>query len=112
MKIIKTIASVLSLTFFVAASAQQPSQMLDSWSARSPIEKVYLHLDRENYVAGETALFKAYLYSDYLPDTISSVLYVELASSDGMVINRSIVPVLLGSGRGHIDIPDTLAAGS
>ena len=43
--------------------AQKPDELLQKWSEKSPIEKVYLHFDRENYIAGETAWFKAYLYS-------------------------------------------------
>ena len=68
-------------------------------------------MDRETYIAGETAWYKAYLYSDYQPDTISSVLYVELANGNGDIITRSVVPVLFGTASGHVDIPDSLFAG-
>ena len=62
-------------TFFICllSQAQKPEQLLSNWSAKSPIEKVYLHFDRDNYIAGETAWFKAYLYSDYQPDTITTI---------------------------------------
>ena len=34
--------------------AQKPEQLLQQWSEKSPIEKAYLHFDRDNYLAGET----------------------------------------------------------
>jgi len=101
-----------ALCICVYARAQKPEQLLSNWSSKSPIEKAYLHLDRDNYIAGETAWFKAYLYSDYLPDTISTSLYVELVNDSGKVHSRAIVPVLLGSGNGHIELPDSLITGS
>ncbi|MEO7983057.1 MAG: hypothetical protein ABI688_03140 [Bacteroidota bacterium] len=78
----------------------------------SPIEKVYLHIDRDNYIAGESTWFKAYLYSEYLPDTISTSLYVEITNDAGMVVARSIVPVLLGTANGQINLADSLKTGS
>lgn len=103
---------LLALSFVYASSnAQNPAEILNKWSAKSPIEKVYLHTDRENYIAGETAWFKAYLYSDYLPDTISTVLYTELINESSQIIRRSISPVLVGSSNGHLDLPDTLSSG-
>jgi hypothetical protein len=89
----------------LSAVAQNPAELLDNWSARSPIEKIYLQFDRDNYVAGETVWFKSYLYSDYQPDTISTSLYVELVNDSGIVLSRSIVPVLLGTSSGHLEIP-------
>lgn len=99
--------------FLVTGSqAQNPEQLLSSLSAKSPIEKLYLHFDRDIYVAGETAWFKAYLYSDYQPDTISTSVYAEIINEAGLVLSRSILPVLLGTASGHLNLPDSLASGS
>ncbi|HRF18913.1 MAG TPA: hypothetical protein PK977_12135, partial [Chitinophagaceae bacterium] len=65
-----------------------------------------------NYLAGETAWFKAYLQSAFLPDTISTVLYVELLNRSSSVLTRKILPVLLGVTNGQIEIPDTLITGN
>jgi hypothetical protein len=100
------------LLFFSAVKAQKPEEILNNWSAKSPIEKIYIHFDRDNYIAGETAWFKTYLYSDYLPDTISTVLYVELLDGSSAVISRKILPVLLSTSTGQIELPDTLTTGS
>lgn len=101
-------------TFFICllSQAQKPEQLLSNWSAKSPIEKVYLHFDRDNYIAGETAWFKAYLYSDYQPDTITTSLYTELINEAGTVISRAIVPVMLGTTNGHFELSDSLKTGS
>ncbi len=92
--------------------AQKPEQLLNKWSERSPIEKAYLHLDQDNYIAGETAWFKAYLYSDYQPGTISTSLYTELVNDTGRVICRTILPVLSGTAHGQFELPDSLTTGS
>lgn len=104
----------LLLLVATASSAQEkkPEDVLNNWSSRSPIEKIYLHMDRENYLAGETAWFKAYLYSDYQPDTISTVLYVELLNAQSAVLSRKILPVFLGTSYGQLELPDTLKSGN
>ena len=95
----------------VAGKAQKPEQLLTALSEQSPIEKTYLHFDRYNYYAGETAWFKAYLYSDYQPDTISTSLYVELVNEEGVVMHRTVAPVLLGTANGYLEVADSLATG-
>ena len=94
--------AVVILFLFLTSKAQKPEDVLSKWSARSPIEKTYLHFDRENYIAGETAWFKAYLSSDFYPDTISTTLYVELVSESNVVHDRKIVPIFWGAANGHL----------
>jgi len=95
----------------VIGLAQFPATQLDNWSAVSPIEKVYLHFDRDEYIAGETAWFKAYLYSEYQPDTISTSLYVELTDLSSRVLVRKVLPVLFGTTFGQIELKDSLSTG-
>ena len=92
--------------------AQKPDEILTQWSDQSPIEKVHLHIDRDIYMAGETIWFKAYLLSEFLPDTISTSLYIELLDEAMHIISRKIEPVLFYSARGQIELPDSLPAGS
>lgn len=94
------------------ANAQKPEELLNKWWQTRPIEKAYLHLDRESYVAGETIWFKAYLSSDYLPDTISTNLYVELLNPELSVLAKSSGPVLLAVSNGQLELPDTLRTGT
>lgn len=104
------LVAVLVLTLKI--NAQKPEEQLGKWAEKQPIEKAYLHFDRENYIAGETAWFKAYLSSEYFPDTISTNLYVELVSSTLSVIARCSSPVILAVANGGLDIPDTLRSGT
>ncbi|MEQ1678786.1 MAG: hypothetical protein ABL876_18970, partial [Chitinophagaceae bacterium] len=108
----KLLSFLFLLLLHTSGIAQPPAEILDQWSAKSPIEKAYLHFDRESYLAGETIWFKAYLYSDYQPDVISTTLYVELLRDSVNVLSRSVLPIFLGSANGQIELPDTLLAGN
>ncbi|MBI5856228.1 MAG: hypothetical protein HZB42_01155 [Sphingobacteriales bacterium] len=105
---------LLCFNAFIKSSgqAQKPENLLNNWSARSPIEKIYLHLDRDNYIAGETIWFKAYLSSDWQPDTISTTLYVELVNEKLSVVQRKTLPVFLAAAFGQIELPDSLSSGN
>ncbi|MBL7749701.1 MAG: hypothetical protein JNM19_19845, partial [Chitinophagaceae bacterium] len=103
---------VILVCFSTAIIAQKPAELLTKWSDVSPVEKTYLHFDRDNYVSGETAWFKAYLYSDHQPDTISTTLYVELLKDSVALISRAVLPVLIGIANGQIELPDSLASGN
>ncbi len=107
----RTLITGLFLFVFFGGFAQKPEDILQQLSERSPIEKIYLHFDRDNYMAGETAWFKSYLFSDYFPDTISTSLYVELLNDSSVIISRKILPVLLGTSNGQFELPDSLQTG-
>ena len=55
------------------------AQRLDSYYHFVPIEKVYLHINKNLFTVGETIWFKAYLVDGTLhkEDTISGTLYVD-----------------------------------
>ena len=86
---------------------------LASYSWNHPQEKVYLHTDKDFYVAGEDIWFKAYLMVGpyHIPDTLSSVLYVELIHNDGTIIDRRNIHMLEGLGFGDFDLPFTIIPG-
>lgn len=108
----KFILSAVAFFFLhYQGNAQTPWQLLENWARQYPVEKVHLHTDRESYIAGETAWFKAYLSSEYLPDTISTTLYVELVNEAAVTIGRKVLPVLLGAASGQLELPDTLVSG-
>lgn len=106
---------LLILSLFVTAlnsGAQQPDQLLQQWYLKAPVEKVWLHTDRDHYLAGETAWFKAYLSSDFQPDTLSTVLVTELTNMAGTEIVKNLFPVVLGTAFGQLELPDSLPAGT
>jgi len=91
--------------------AQEPELVLNRWATQNPVEKIYIHFDRSDYVAGQTMWFKAYLYSDFLPAVKSTDLFVELINGESTVIDRLALPVFGGFAHGQIALPDTLTAG-
>ncbi|MBL0147134.1 MAG: hypothetical protein IPP48_16920 [Chitinophagaceae bacterium] len=102
---------LLSCLFWSSlVKAQAPADLLNQWSAKHPIQKIYLQLDRESYLAGQTVLFKAYLSTHYFPDTINSTIYVELLDGAN-IIRKTVFPVFFSSATGSIDMPDSLSTG-
>ncbi len=106
----KLILLPLLFSFCILLKAQQPFDVLNKWGEQHPIQKIYLQLDRDNYMAGETVQFKAYLSRDFLPDTTNSTMYVELLDGKKL-ITKAVYPVLFSSATGSISLPDSLTTG-
>ena len=68
-------------------------------------------MDRENYAAGEIIWFNCYIYSEYLPGTISTTIFVEFINHSSATLVRKVSPVVNGSSSGQIELPDTLTTG-
>lgn len=76
------------------------------FAATLPVqEKVYIHTDNDWYQAGDTVRYMSYLLrSDNMRKSdISRVLYVELLSPEGYVLNRQTVDVNRGEGKFALD---------
>lgn len=115
MSIVKHICLLLltgCLLTGIQAQAQTPDQKLEAWHNSNPIEKLYLHLDRKDYFAGQTSWFKGYFVSDFLPSARNSTLFVELVNPSGQIIAKKVLPVFGGITYGQIDIPDTARTGT
>jgi hypothetical protein len=108
---IKALICISILFFSSQVKAQLPLNFLNQLAEKSPIQKIYLQLDRENYVAGQVAQFKAYLTTDFLPDAMNTTMYAELYDDGLKLINKSVFPVLFGSAVGSIVLPDSLLTG-
>lgn len=76
------------------------------------ISKLYIHTDRSVYHAGQTIWLKGYLLNDFLPDTISSVMYVEIINKDLKLFKREVFPVFNGISTGQIEIPSEISEGN
>ncbi|MCU0456694.1 MAG: hypothetical protein MUE74_10360 [Bacteroidales bacterium] len=79
-----------------------------------PREEVYLHTDREEYIAGEDLWLKAYVTDRQTgkPSPYSRIVYLELFNADNQPVASRRLQTLGGSGPGHISLPDTLTSGS
>ena len=76
-------------------------------------EKVYLHLDNNGYFPGETIWFKAYVMgaATLLPTDMSKVLYLELLTPEGEVVQRKKYPVINGRTCGDLQLKDIIHTG-
>lgn len=79
-----------------------------------PAEKIYLHLDRPNYMQGDTIWFKAYSWYGYdqVPDTLSGVLYVDLINPEGMIKLKRKVLIENGTSKGDFSLDTTISPGN
>jgi len=78
-----------------------------------PAEKIFLHVDRSDYMNGDTIWFKAYLWYGYdqLPDTISGILYVDLINAEGKVTLKRKLLIHNGTSHGDFCIDSTIVPG-
>ena len=97
-----------------AGSLDDICRALQSSSQTQVQEKVYIHTDNECYFVGDTLWYKAYvLRADQLvPTDMSRILYVELLSPDGLLVERqNIIISANGYTCGQFVLPDSLYSG-
>jgi hypothetical protein len=102
----------LLLSFSLAALAQQDSIPINTiiektakYSAAFPIEKVYLHLDKPYYAAGDTIWLKAYVTVEkHQPSALSGIVYVDLLNSQDSVLTSLRLQLKNGFANGNITL--------
>jgi hypothetical protein len=85
---------------------------LSRYIRENPQEKVYLHLDKPYYMAGETMWYKGYLFDamGHGVDSFSRVLYVDLVdAAEGKVLIHNTLKCVSGMTDGSFKLPDSLA---
>ena len=98
---------------FVTAQNAEDTMLYETDTSSFIYEKIYLHTDRSSYYAGDDIWFKAYLtdaFSNQLTDQ-SNVVYVDLISSDSVILQQNIVRQYNGTGSGDFHLPDTTSSG-
>ncbi|MBV8253490.1 MAG: hypothetical protein JO154_12865 [Chitinophaga sp.] len=84
---------------------------LEQFSHRYPQEKVYLHMDKDYYAAGETIWFRAYITLQGLPSVNATNLYVELLDKDNNIIQKKLFAGGGGMSPGEFELPETQKPG-
>ena len=92
--------------------SQLPEERLKAWATNNPIEKIYVQPDREDYVAGQTLWFKAYLNNGFQANADATVIFVELLDNGSRVIVKAALPVVNGVTQGQLDLGDSLVTGN
>lgn len=106
--------SLLSCTIVYAQDIQKVLDDMAVNAENNPQEKLYLHLDKYTYTAGETIWFKAYatigihnLFSNH-----SGIAYVELIDGEKKIIDSMTIPLIMGLGVGDFRLRDTITEGA
>ena len=86
---------------------------INTFDYRYPHEKVYLHFDNTGYYLGETMWFKCHVVTSKLnaPTTLSKVLYVELLTPKGDILETKKLKIEDGQCNGEFLLKDSLYAG-
>jgi len=110
-------AFIIFLMILVGLTAMSQTR-LDSIASvlkEAPVqEKVYLHLDNTCYYKGDTIWYKSYVVraDDFSYTDMSRVVYVELVSPDGLVVERqNLIVSADGHGDGNFALKDSLYSG-
>ncbi|HPB13980.1 MAG TPA: hypothetical protein PK172_08705, partial [Bacteroidales bacterium] len=79
-----------------------------------PREEMYVHTDREEYVAGEDLWLAAYLF-DGKTATLSggsSLAYIEILNPENRPVVQKRIRLENGTGPGNLELPDSLSTGT
>lgn len=78
------------------------------------IERVFVHTDRDIYIAGETIFFKLYIINEgsHRLSEISNIANLMIRSSTNNTIAKIRIKVEHGLSNGSIFLPDTLSSGT
>jgi len=71
-------------------------------------EEIYLHIDKDIYLPGETIWFKAYVFANNVPSAGSTNFYAGLYSPGGKLIYKKQLPLFEGTCNGEFVIPDSI----
>ena len=97
-----------------AGSLDDIREALEQSSVSQVQEKVYIHTDNTCYFVGDTLWYKAYVVrADNLhPTDMSHILYVELLSPDGVLVERQQIVVSADNYTcGQFALKDSLYSG-
>jgi hypothetical protein len=86
---------------------------LQKYCATIPWEEIYIHSDRNEYIAGEDIWLTVYLF-DRQKNRLTeynSIAYFELLNSDNLQILKKRINLAKGVGPAHLVLPDTLSTG-
>src|SRR5690606_30074151 len=111
----KIISSLIfSLIIF---STRLNAQNIESWieqNEKVPVEKIYLHTDREIYFTGETIWFRSYLTDSRSGRLIPGAenIYVQLINEAGKTVAEITTMSINGLVSSQMELPDSLKTGN
>jgi hypothetical protein len=109
---------IVTFTFFSFLAPDDVLQSIlkkiNTYSQSHQQEKIYVHIDKPFYAAGDNIWFKTYVMEASLHhlDSQSRVVYVELMNSSHHVLQRKTLPIIDGISLGDFQLQDTLRQGN
>ncbi|WP_333853835.1 hypothetical protein [Epilithonimonas sp.] len=71
-------------------------------------EKVYVLLDKDNYIVGDNIYFKSFVFNGYSRSTISTTLFVELYDHSKNLVDKRTIALKNGEGDGSFTLTEAL----
>jgi len=89
------------------------SSHFEEYILKYPQQKVYLHLDRDEYEKGSTIWYKAYVFDDTkkMLESKDKNLYIELISPTQQIIMNRLLKIENGIAWGDFPVQDTIGTG-
>ncbi|HET9277967.1 MAG TPA: MG2 domain-containing protein, partial [Flavitalea sp.] len=102
-----------SSTIYAQKTGAKIEEQLESYSKQMAEEKLFLHTDKDFYLAGEIVWFKIYSVdaSFHRPLNVSKVAYVEILDRDFKPVSQAKVTLSDGSGNGSFYLPSSINSG-
>jgi hypothetical protein len=90
------------------------SQRFIKYCESVPRDEIFVHTDREEYIAGEDLWFNIYLIDrqSFKPTTDSRITYFELLNPENRPVVQKRIGINQGFGPGQIVLPDSLSTGT
>jgi hypothetical protein len=94
--------------------AREAARSLEIFEADYPRQKVFIHTDKQTYLAGETIWLKAYLLDaqTHQLSGFGSTLVVEMYNTDGEAVSSMLMKLENGTAHGSISLLDSLPEGN
>jgi len=94
-------------------TADYLTQKFQRYVRAVPREDIFIHSDREEYIAGEDLWFNIYLTDrqTFKPSLKSRIVYFELLNFENRPVIQERIFIDKGFGPGQITLPDTLSSG-
>ncbi len=93
------------------STPERIAKNLQFWNNNYPQEKVFLQIDKKQYVAGEEIWFKAWCTFNGKPTFLSRILYIDVVNSKGVTIEKKMLRLdSLASANGSILLDKKIAS--
>ena len=107
---------ILLLIFLPArlsAQVQEISAAFSRYQSQAPQEKLFVHIDRTFYLAGETIWFKVYDIdgNSNKPLSLSGIAYIEVLDKDQHPVLQAKIEIRDSKGEGSFRIPLSIPSG-